>query len=587
MSFLVLSAWQAGALLLFAAAAIVTLYLLKPSPRRLIVSSTMLWSRAVRERRRRYDRWRWWISLLTALVIGLAIALAVGRPTLGTSGGPGKLAVVLDNGLTMASRSSDGRARWAHALERARSLLESGDESGEYLVVDTAGQIGPPAFEDRRTALRRLEEIRIASDRVTSVPPIDLEDAELHIISDGVCIDPSGVPEEAEVHSVFEPADNVGITRFAIEPVPGDPRVYEAFVEVTSASAESRRVSLELTVAGQPSLRRTIELDRGAVRGELFDLRGLRGGPVRVSAATAGDSLDIDNFAYGYLPAYPKRRVVLVSPGNPYLESALRQDPSVELIEMDPGEMADRPAADVTVFDRCAPEARPTRPYLLVDPPRTSWLPRAEGEEMRSRVGEWDREHALLEAVALEDLVVGRATRYDGSDVQVVAGEADAPLVLCGQSPVRWVLLSFSLQESNFVFQAGFPIFLSNALYWLASEPAALSRRLGTIWIPAADARVTTLAGEPVDSSSFGETTVFEAGEPGLYVVTRGKERLYVAVNPEVPDINVTRLPESDVSPSASRAGASWQVELFSVLIMLAFVLLIVEWWTFHRRWTV
>jgi hypothetical protein len=43
MSFLNLTVWQALVLLGASAAAIVGLYLLKPPPRKLVVSSTMLW----------------------------------------------------------------------------------------------------------------------------------------------------------------------------------------------------------------------------------------------------------------------------------------------------------------------------------------------------------------------------------------------------------------------------------------------------------------------------------------------------------------------------------------------------------------
>ena len=52
MRFLALTPGLAAALLLAVAGAVLLLYLLKPSPRRLIVSSTQLWRRVLRERKR-------------------------------------------------------------------------------------------------------------------------------------------------------------------------------------------------------------------------------------------------------------------------------------------------------------------------------------------------------------------------------------------------------------------------------------------------------------------------------------------------------------------------------------------------------
>ena len=80
MRFLALPYWQALLLVGLTAAAIAALYWLKPPPRRLLVPSNLLWRMVLKERKSSYDQLRWLISLLLALAIGAAIALAVGRP---------------------------------------------------------------------------------------------------------------------------------------------------------------------------------------------------------------------------------------------------------------------------------------------------------------------------------------------------------------------------------------------------------------------------------------------------------------------------------------------------------------------------
>ena len=195
MSFLNMTALQALVLLVVSAAAIVGLYFLKPPPRRLVVSTTMLWRRVLEERKSKSDRWRWWLSLMVALAIGLSIALAVGRPEIrALSGEVRRIAVVLDNTPSMAALTSDGRTRWDHAVEIAQEILRQGSPGSEFLVADTTGQIITAFFEDRRRARDALQTLRVSASGNGEWPFFDRDGAELYFISDGVLIDPAEVP---------------------------------------------------------------------------------------------------------------------------------------------------------------------------------------------------------------------------------------------------------------------------------------------------------------------------------------------------------------------------------------------------------
>jgi hypothetical protein len=77
--------WAAIAAL--AAVLVVTaLYLLKPPPRRMLVPSSLIWDRVLRESHRSSDRLRWWLSLLLAAIIAVSIVVAVTRPQLTGAG---------------------------------------------------------------------------------------------------------------------------------------------------------------------------------------------------------------------------------------------------------------------------------------------------------------------------------------------------------------------------------------------------------------------------------------------------------------------------------------------------------------------
>src|SRR5512144_2460540 len=77
-----LPAAGAASVLLAVAVLVLMLYLIKPRARRLVVPSILIWRLVLRARNPTPDRLRWWLSLLLAALIALAIALALVRPQL-------------------------------------------------------------------------------------------------------------------------------------------------------------------------------------------------------------------------------------------------------------------------------------------------------------------------------------------------------------------------------------------------------------------------------------------------------------------------------------------------------------------------
>ena len=59
---------------------------------------------------------------------------------------------MVDNSATMAARTTDGRTRLDHALERARELIVAAGAGSRFLVADTMRQLPTPVFEDRDAA---------------------------------------------------------------------------------------------------------------------------------------------------------------------------------------------------------------------------------------------------------------------------------------------------------------------------------------------------------------------------------------------------------------------------------------------------
>ena len=108
-------------------------------------------------------------------------------------------------------------------------------------------------------------------------------------------------------------------------------------------------------------------------------------------------------------------------------------------------------------------------------------------------------------------------------------------------------------------------------------------------------ATVTDLEGTEIVAWPLSDRTVFVADQPGLYtVVGEGDRRLRVAVNltsSERSSVNDSELPSGEITTTASVVVAGAEPgpseELWIFLLLLALLLVVVEWATYHRRLTV
>ncbi len=108
-------------------------------------------------------------------------------------------------------------------------------------------------------------------------------------------------------------------------------------------------------------------------------------------------------------------------------------------------------------------------------------------------------------------------------------------------------------------------------------------------------AAVTDLEGSEIVAWPLSDRTVFLADQPGLYtVVAEGERRLRVAVNlasAERSSVNDSGLASGEITAAASIVVAGAEPgpseELWIFLLLLALVLVVAEWVTYHRRLTV
>jgi len=598
MTFLGLAPAAAWALLAGVAGLVLLLYLIKPSPRRVAIASSLIWRRVLEQRKRRPERWRWWISLLLALALATSIALALTRPELATvAGRADDVLIVVDTSPSMGVRGADGRTRLDLAVEEIGRIVAAAGGGSRFMLADTTHQIRTPAFEAREEVVARARALEPALGELGWFPDLAAlpglrEQRQVWFVTDGVAR--LQVPASARIAPVFRNADNVGITAFEIRAAPGDPRRHDAFVEVSNASAGNKQVRLRIVGAGGTPIERNLRLQGGAQERMVLDLAGLEEGPVRASVSSEGDGFAADDLAFAFLPAKSRVRVALVTPGNVALARALRTLPRVDLQILAPARAAKLSGFDAAVFDRVTPEEVPAVPALLIAPRPAAWLGRGGAAVGETAIADWDPDHPLLARAALRDVLIDEARPLQMPErgslrlVPIARDDKAAPMVLATREGPRLAVLSFSLEASNFAQQPSFPAFLANAVTWLTRESGALSRPLGQVAVPA-NARVLNLDGREVATRPVAGGAVFEAREPGLFTAMTSAERLRIAVNvldPRVTEVNASALAAKAQPPAASSPGVLARTEPWILLLAAAALLLAMEWIAYNRRVT-
>jgi hypothetical protein len=585
MNALALSPLLGYAVIAVTALLIILLHLLRPRALRRAVSSTVLWAEVLRQRSRYHAPWRWLLSLLLCLLVGLALALALGRPD-GLGGDQLKVVVVLDNSPSMAARTRDGSSRWQSAVAKARSII--GASGVDVMLVDTMGHAPVEGFVRPARALETLARFEASSHGVARSPVLpEAGEFDLHVITDGVA--GFDVPDGAIVHSVFEQAVNVAITGLQVRPFPADPLRVEAFVQVYNASTQGQRVRLSLRGAKQFSVAQELQMGAGELIDASFDISDFEAGVLAAAALAEGDAFAQDDIAFALVAPHRVRDVVLVTQGNDRLQDAIRSLPGVRLRVMAPAAWHNEVRADAFVFDRFAPEQPPARGALLFRPGDTSWLPGERRNVNDPVISSWQRGNAVLDGVAWQKLRTGRAFLLDGlpDDASSLVSTANGALIAAGTAGSRWIIAGFSPEDSNLSLQPGLPVFLGNALRWLVDSDPAISTGLGNVHVPLPQARVLDGAGELVRTHAFGNTTLFDATRPDVYTAVAEDAKVRIVANvldPRDADINVSRF-DSGQSGSG-RVTNMARTEPWILLVVFAMIVMLIEWLAWARRFS-
>jgi hypothetical protein len=606
------------------AAALTALYLLRLRRRRVVVPFAPLWLPHAGDRRseRLARRLRRWLSFALQLTIFALLLIAAADPRPAAADRAGRsLVVLVDRSASMSATDEPG-SRLAAARARARAIVDGLAGADRALVASFAADVVvETGFEADAGRLRRAVAAIAPSEE-----PADLGRAlafasamlrgrphpTLILVSDGAFSDQARAGAGAALDGIdarYLPvgrrARNVGILAFAARRYPADPTSVEAALTLQNFGPSAANARLEIRTAATGAVVERVSIPLGPGERRRHVLPDVAAPDTRLEARLigGGDDLALDDRAYAVVPGLQRRRVLRVGAPNLYLDGALLSLGTTVEVRRVPAAQAERtraswPSYDAVILDGVAPEPAPEAGRFLYLDPHGPGSPFADRGAVHGPViSDARRTHPLLRELDLTDVNVAEARRLVLARGDLaVASSFGVPLVLARERPaLRVAALAFDVRRSDLPMRAAFPLFVANALTYLGGadgreSPAALTG--ATVRVPvargASETEVVDPAGGRTTWPAAGDYVEIPIARAGFYRVGRESiaANLGDAVESNTAPAPVLVLGGHELPPPDAPAAPHRQ-PIAALVLLGAAALLLVEWWSYHRRWTV
>ena len=509
---------------------LVLLYFLKLRRRRVAVSSTLLWHKAIQDLQVNspFQKLRRNLLLLLQLLVLLGMLVALARPTVRGVADPGDRVVILIDHSASMNATDVSPTRLDRAKDLAVDLVDgvaldsadSRESSGVMVISFTQRARVVQPFTTDPTVLHRavasIEPTDQASrldEALKLVEPFSMQQAAgapsgsestltVYVLSDGRVEQARSVTvptADFRFVRVGEQNSNVAVVSFSARRDFDKPHRVSVLARLANFGPDPVTTTSTLTVNGRAQRVVPVSLpgraggksggESGGKPGERsfqYDL-SLPGEAVLAVAHDHQDQLPADDGASLVIQAPRRLRVLLVTQGNAFLAHAIESAGVRKLVQMTPKRYEDQnprhlrrgaegtpqSGFDVIIFDRCRPRAVPVVDsiYFGAAPPidGLSLIGYSEHEPGTQSVLDWDRQHPLLRYVALDDLLLykpGRLALPDSAQ-RLATGQTGPVMALVTLEGVNHLVVSFEIFNSNWPMQISFPVMMSNALRWL------------------------------------------------------------------------------------------------------------------------
>jgi Ca-activated chloride channel homolog len=596
-------------------------YFLKLKRPHVEISSLVLWQSVVNDQRVNspFQKFRRNILLWLQMAILILLIAAAMQPFLrGTAEQAAFQPVLIDCSASMAATDSlTGQTRLDVAKERVAELIDNlkADQQLSLIAVHSSA--------DRLTEFtgnRRILHDALKALQVRDVPS-ELEDslrmtqalAKTVPVESAIFFSDGNVPVKVRFALPFDvnyqqiPAGgpNSGITAFNARLVSA--RDWDVFLRIEGSADVSGQLVLMQDgrkIGEQPFVIGSGESQRMTFRVSSEFSTNLE---ARIDfSLTSFDSLAADNMAWLNLPAARPLRVY-ASPTLGSFRRALASTPGVDLFPKDQQAAQRSVPYDLVISDQSIDEELIATVCLLVGVTPEDAKPFVEPASTLTRFLDWDRTSPLLRHMQLRDVEISDAVKlvagagdgsFEGIGYSVLASGNSGPLVLRKRTASKLTYHTlFHTGRSTLEFRVAFPVLVTN-LVQLARQEASIGdvSAVQTGVLPplklSPEFEYSVIGPDSylqrVRADEAGLLRGVTASRAGRYQVTGGTSEP-ISVAASLLSAGETTLAAVDaIEFDEQTIATATEVlhndrPLWSILTLLAFCVLIVEWWFFQR----
>jgi len=639
------------------------LYFLKLKRREQIVSSTLLWKRAVQDLQVNapFQRLRHNILLLLQMLALLALLLAIAGPILSLLASSGSRYVLLIDRSASMSATDVEPSRLEVAKEQAKIFVESlragsflslTDKSDQTMVIsfDSHAKVMCNFTADKQQLTGAINSITPGDNTSSLAEPIVVarafaqspgveaeiltaeDPAQLVLFSDGKIRDLDQIvvgEDELVFHCIGQSEQNVAITAMQARRSYENPDEVSVFATVANYGDSPVERDVQLSIDGNvrsvrqvtiPARRKPAGATDANQPGRVavdFSLTFAEAGVLEVrqlpaSGGSSGDEdhLICDNAAWSILPPPKRLSVLLVTNGNPVLESAMRACSLAKLDVNAPPEFEALDRAtfeieqpyDFIVLDNYVPQTLPKCRYLVFGRPPDGIDVSVPQQVENQVLVDWRAKHPALKYVNMMNLFAAKSYELAlPRDADVLAEFNETPAIaVVRRNGSVFLLVGFDVLQSNWPFEPGFVLFCYNAASFLGTQVGL-------------DQENNLKVGRPIVVDGLAPETVARIDGPGISnrevkATAAGSVRFPATdrVGPyslSIPDqqlrafaINLLDPQESNVGPrreiefsgqavqAEARALTRSNLPLWPFLVGLALILVCLEWFVYTRK---
>jgi len=644
--------------------AVLSLYFLKLKRRELAVPSTLLWRRTLEDVHVNsiWQRLRKNLLLYLQLLFLLLLILACLRP-----GWSGQIRIgerriyVIDNSASMQA-TDVSPTRLDSAKKKVRELLSdtSADDVGMVIAFSDRADVRQGFTKDRNRLFSAVDSIpttsrgtdvsealraaaglanpgRSSFDNLTDILVADAIPATVYLLSDGAFGD-LGDFDVGKLKIEYMPiglpkTNNLGIVSFAVQRNEDKASKLEAFARIVNRGSEKVDFTASLEFDGALLDASTGSIEAGEESGLLFELTDTDEGKLKLTI-DIDDALKVDNVAYAAIRPAKQINVLLVTPGNKALETAMQTDrvQRVASVEIEPPAFLTDPKYlsatldakyDLVVFDQCSPTQMPTSNTLFIGsvPPVPPTAPGDDSKTSSWKFGEpqgpaiildVNRDNSITQYLEMGSVSIVEARTIDAGESGTVLMTSDIGPVfsIAPRGPFQDAVLGFSIVQAtgegvgvntDWGIKRSFPVFVYSAVEYLgggiteSSSPSVqpgwpiglmLSSRFKEFRVVAPDGKTTELTRGDESRFTFTKTEV-----PGIYqVFAKDVEKpvesfcvnLFSSRESDLEVADSIKMGYEKVAASSSTVQA--RKETWRWILLFGLGLLVVEWVVFNRR---